>query len=331
MGGHIAGLLDAGAACIGGEPVVDLALRRVGAGILPDCGIKLVAQGVALVRDGVGRGGHAVHGQQPQAGLGIHLRDVVVDREADGVGRVVVLGDVVHQFAHQCRSQLGGGVHQLAALNEQLLEQGLAAGVLPALEGHDVGILAAHVLPVGDLPGVDVPELLPGQALDGVVLVHDEDQRVPANGFLVQWGTIGLQIFLDGLRGLVGDDEPGAVLGVAVKAQVPPGPGGGVGGHGALGGFQLHAGGVGHDLRNERDAGRGAVGDGKLVLGEDGRCGHFAGGRGGCFGRSGTRCRCAGSGLSAGGQQRRRGDGPQPQQEGTTGNFRLFHGETLPQ
>ena len=34
--------------------------------------------------------GHAVHGQQTQAGLGVPLVDVVVDREADGIGAVVV-------------------------------------------------------------------------------------------------------------------------------------------------------------------------------------------------------------------------------------------------
>ena len=53
MGRHIARLLNTGAARVGGEPIVDLALRAVGGGILPDGGIEFVAQRVALVGDGV--------------------------------------------------------------------------------------------------------------------------------------------------------------------------------------------------------------------------------------------------------------------------------------
>ncbi len=172
-----------------------------------------------------------------------------------------------------------GGVHQFAALNEQLAEQGLAAGIFAPLECHDGQVRAADVFPVGDLPGIDVPELLLGEALDGIFFVDDEHQCIPANGFLVQRAALRGHFLLDGFRGLVGDDELGGIaLIAAVKAQVPPGPGRGVGAHAALGRFQIHARGVRHDLRNEGgDAGRAAVGHGKLVGCQDGLTGHFTG------------------------------------------------------
>ena len=101
-----------------------LAFRAVGGSVRMENGIELVAQRVAFAGDGVVGRGHAVHGQQTQAGLGVHLVDVVVDREADSIGAVVVGGDAVHQLTHGSGSQLGGRVHQFAALNEQLAEQG---------------------------------------------------------------------------------------------------------------------------------------------------------------------------------------------------------------
>ena len=136
-----------------------------------------MAQGVALAGDGVIAGGHTIHGQQAESGLRIHLVDVVIDGETDGVGRVVVLGDAVHQPAHVGGSQLGGGGHQLAIalVDEQLFEKGLTARVHPPLEGHDGGVCTADLLPVGDAARIDVPQLLLGQALDGVGLIDDED------------------------------------------------------------------------------------------------------------------------------------------------------------
>ena len=103
LDGYIAGAFNAGTACIGGEPFVDSAFRAVGSGILQDGGIEFVAQRVALVGDRLVGRGHAIHGQQPQTGLGVHLVDVVVDRETDGIGRVVILCNAVHQLTH------GGG------------------------------------------------------------------------------------------------------------------------------------------------------------------------------------------------------------------------------
>ena len=76
LDGYIAGTFNAGTACIGGEPLVDPAFRAVGSGILQDGGIEFVAQRVALVGDRLVGRGHAIHGQQPQAGLGVHLADV---------------------------------------------------------------------------------------------------------------------------------------------------------------------------------------------------------------------------------------------------------------
>lgn len=121
-----------------------------------------------------------------RSGLGIHLVDVVIHGETDGVGAVVVIGNAVHQLAHGGRCQLRGWGHQLSALNEQLFEQGLTARVLAALEGNDFLILAAHILPVGDLSGIDIPQLLLAKRLYGVILVDDEHQRVHPDGFLLQ-------------------------------------------------------------------------------------------------------------------------------------------------
>ena len=87
------------------------ALRAVGGGIRVDDGVKIVAQGVAAVGKSVVAGGHTVHRQQPQPGLGIHLVDVVIHGETDGVGAVVVIGNAVHQLAHGGRGQLRGRGH----------------------------------------------------------------------------------------------------------------------------------------------------------------------------------------------------------------------------
>ena len=186
----------------------------------------------------------------------------------------------------------------------------MAAGVRPPLEGNDLLILATHIFPVGDRSGVDVLELLPGQALHRVVLVDDEHQRVPANGLLLQRVTVCLQLLLDGFRGFVGDDELDriAVI-IAIQAQVAPGLGRGVGGHGAPGGLQIQPGGIGHDLRDQRDAGRAAIRNGELVHTQDGFRRDLAGsGRSrspgvrlrqdGCAGG-----RCRGIGAAAGGKQ----------------------------
>ena len=42
----------------------------------------------------------------------------------------------------------------------------------------DVYKRQADVFPVGDLPGIDVPELLLGEALDGIFFVDDEHQCI---------------------------------------------------------------------------------------------------------------------------------------------------------
>ena len=248
-------------------------------------GIELVAQRVAFAGDGVVGRGHAVHGQQTQAGLGVHLVDVVVDREADGIGAVVVGGDAVHQLTHGSGSQLGGRVHQFAALNEQLAEQGLAAGVFAPLEGHDGKILAAHFLPVGDLTGIDILQLLPGQALDRIVLVHDEHQCVPANGFLFQLGVCFFQLFLYVVRRFVDHQHPGSVLLIRVQAEVFPRIGRGADRNAALGYFQIDAGGIGHHLGHQRDAGSAAIQLGKIFHGKQPDGFKLAHGRSGCFRR----------------------------------------------
>ena len=241
---------------------------------MDDC-VELVAERVALIGDGVIAGGHAVHGQQTEAGLRVHLVDVVVDRKADGVGGVVVLGDAVHEAAHVGGGKLGGRGHQLAValVDEQLFEEGLTARVHTPLERHDGGVCAAHVLPAGDAARINIPQLLLGQALDGILFVDDEDQRIPADGFLLELCAGLGQLFLDVLGGLVDDEELCAVvLAVAAgpEAEVLPGIGRGADGDAGLGLEKVHAGDVGLHLGHQGDAGRGAVEAGELVLGQEG-------------------------------------------------------------
>ena len=287
-------------------------------------GIELVAQRVAFAGDSVVGRGHAVHGQQTQAGLGVHLVDVVVDREADGIGAVVVGGDAVHQLTHGSGSQLGGRVHQFAALNEQLAEQGLATGVFAPLEGYDGKVVTAHILPVGDLTGVDVLQLLPGQALDRIVLIHNEHQCVPANGLLFQLGTGLLQFFLHIVRRFVHHQHLGGVILIRIQAKIFPCVGRGADRNAALGYFQIDAGGIGHHLGHQRDAGSAAIQLGKLFRREQPDGFKLAHGRGGGFRQGGS---AAGGGVSplAGGQNACGREGGKAQQKASAGNFSIFH------
>ena len=294
-----------------------------------DDGVKIVAQGVAAIGKGVVAGGHTVHRQQPQPGLGIHLVDVVIYGKTDGVGAVVVIGNAVHQLAHFGGCQLRGRGHQLATLNEQFFEQGLAAGVLAALKGNDFLILAAHILPVGDLPGVDVPQLLPGKCLHGVVLVDDEHQRVHPDGLLLQLHIGLLQLFLYIVRCFVYHQHPG---GGVVQAKVLPCVGGGAHGDAAAGFFQVHAGGIGQHLRHQRNAGGAAIQRGKLLHGQKRRC--LLHSRGRCRGRGLFYHRGGGAAggrirALAGGQYPGSGAGSQPQQKAAAGNFSVFHKKAL--
>ena len=101
-----------------------------------------------------------------------------------------------------------GGLHQRAALDQQFLEQGLAAGVRPPLEGNDLLILAAHILPVGDRSGVDVLAAAAGSgSVTGLSSLTMNTSASTANGLLLQRVTVSLQLLLDGFRGLVGDDQ----------------------------------------------------------------------------------------------------------------------------
>ena len=294
-----------------------------------DDSVEIVAQGVAAVGKGVVTGGHTVHRQQPQTGLRVHLVDVVIYGKADGIGAVVVIGNAVHQLAHGGRGQLRGRGHQLATLNEQFFEQGLAAGVLAALEGNDFLILAAHILPVGDLPGVDVPQLLLGKRLHGVILVDDEHQRVHPDGLLLQLHIGFLQLFFYIVRRFVHHQHPG---GGVVQAKVLPCVGGGAYRNAAAGFLQVHPGGIGQHLRHQRDAGSAAVQRGKLIHGQErlrllhsrGRCR----GRGRLCGRgSGAAGGCIRA--LAGGQHPGGGAGSQPQQKTAAGNFSVFHKKAL--
>lgn len=246
-----------------------------------------------------------------------------------GVGTVVVIGNAVHQLTHGGGSQLRGRGHQLTALNEQFFEQGLTAGVLAALESNDFLILAAYILPVGDLSGIDVPQLLPGKRLHGVVLVDDEHQRVHSNGLLLQLHVGLLQLFLYIVRRFVYHQHPG---GGVVQAKVFPCVGGGAHRDAAAGFFQVHAGGIGQHLRHQRDAGGAAVQRGKLLHGQKRlRLLHSRGSSRGCRLLCGRGSRAAGGRIRAltGGQYPGSGAGSQPQQKAAAGNFSVFHKKAL--
>ena len=294
-----------------------------------DDGVEIVAQGVAAVGKGIVAGGHTVHRQQTQPGFGVHLIDVVIYGKTDGVGAVVVIGNAVHQLTHGSGSQLRGRGHQLTALNEQFFEQGLTARVLAALESNDGLILAAYVFPVGDLSGVDVPQLLPGKRLHGVVLVDDEHQRVHPNGLLLQLHVGLLQLFLYIVRRFVYHQHPG---GGVVQAKVFPCVGGGAHRDAAAGFFQVHTGGIGQHLRHQRNAGGAAVQRGKILHSQKRRCLlHSRGSSRGCglFYHRGSGAAGGSIRALAGGQHPGSGAGNQPQQKAAAGNFSVFHKKAL--
>ena len=82
-----------------------------------------------------------------------------------------------------------------------------AAGGLAADE-NDLGVIAAHVLPVGDLAGVELGDLLHAQVADGVVGVDDDGDAVVGQHGLLQAG--GLLLVLQRAGGQA--DVAGALL-----------------------------------------------------------------------------------------------------------------------
>ena len=185
-------------------------------------------------------------------------------------------------------------------------------------------ILAAHFLPVGDLTGIDILQLLPGQALDRIVLVHDEHQCVPANGFLFQLGVCFFQLFLYVVRRFVDHQHPGSVLLIRVQAEVFPRIGRGADRNAALGYFQIDAGGIGHHLGHQRDAGSAAIQLGKIFHGKQPDGFKLAHGRSGCFRRGGS---AAGGGVIplAGSENACGRAGGKAKQKAAAGNFSIFH------
>ena len=83
-------------------------------------------------------------------------------------------------------------------------------------------------------------------------------------GFLFQLGVGLLQFFLYVVRRFVDHQHPGSVLLIRVQAEVLPRIGRGADRNAALGYFQIDAGGIGHHLRHQRDAGSAAIQLGKI-------------------------------------------------------------------
>ena len=57
----------------------------------------------------------------------------------------------------------------------------LTSATFVALKSNYLLVISAHLAPVGNLAGIDVLDLLAGQRVDGVVLVHKEYESLVAD------------------------------------------------------------------------------------------------------------------------------------------------------
>ncbi len=261
--GHIALQSQKVLTFLGNQPVVENALGGIGLSQSGDAGIVAVEEGIFLRAQGLGAGGHAVDLQNLQALGHLHVGGIVEHGVADGVGGIVVAADGFDELSHFPRHHGGGGLHHGNAVHYQLFHHHLAAGGGVALEGRNGQILPAHLAPIGDVSGIDVPHLLGGEGADGIVLIHHEYQGL--GGDLLQLiGEGGLRHLLEHFTfGLGGNDQ------VAFPAaQVAEGLGGAVEGdqgRGILPAFsQQHAG----DALPQRHHGGGAIQLGEILPGE---------------------------------------------------------------
>ena len=87
-------------------------------------------------------------------------------------------------------------------------------------------------------------------------------------GFCSSWAFASFQLFLYVVRRFVDHQHPGSVLLIRVQAEVFPRIGRGADRNAALGYFQIDAGGIGHHLGHQRDAGSAAIQLGKIFHGK---------------------------------------------------------------
>ena len=88
-------------------------------------------------------------------------------------------------MAHRGHDVFRRRVHHGRALHHELFHQRLAARALVALKRRDGAVLTAELAPVRDLARVNVPRLLDGDGVNGVILIHDEDECVGREGLLL--------------------------------------------------------------------------------------------------------------------------------------------------
>ena len=107
---------------------------------------------------------------------------------ADGVG---ILGDnLLNRAVGSLKQGLG---HDLGLLHDHFFPRFVGTGGRVAGHDHDVGVGAAQFLPIGDLAGVDVLELVEAEFVDRVFGIHDRNKRVDRDG-----GTDGIDALLGG-------------------------------------------------------------------------------------------------------------------------------------
>ena len=153
--------------------------------------------GVGAVQHGLLRGGHAAHGQSFDAVL--HSGEGGV---ADGVGVAGHSGD-----------HIAGGGQLLVVLAGFLgacdrLEAVPGAGPGLTADEGDLQVVTAHVLPIGDLAGVDLGDLLHAEVAHRIGGVDDDGDAVQRHDSL---GEGGFLLILQGAAGKA--DVAGAVDG----------------------------------------------------------------------------------------------------------------------
>ena len=166
-------------------------------------GVVKGAEGISPGPDGIVVGLHPVHLQQLQSVSHVHVLGVVVDGIADGGGRAVKGADRLDESLHGADEILGiGGLHHLQIPHDLFFHDGLAAAALIALEGDDLPVLPTHLTPVGDLSGVDLLDLLHGEAVHRIVGVDHKDQRLGGDGLLGPLQSLLVPLGIGGLAGL---------------------------------------------------------------------------------------------------------------------------------
>ena len=156
---YIAHCVHQGLAVFSGKPVEELPCLRVFRLVLANGCVEGIDVGVSAFPDGLRGGVDIVRRHKAEIRTLVHVPGVVIDGIAQGVPGVGVAGHAVHQLAHLARPELAGGVHHGRSFHQELFHKGLGAGVLFPLEGDDLRILPAEILPVLNLSGVDVLQL----------------------------------------------------------------------------------------------------------------------------------------------------------------------------